>query len=217
MPYTGAVTVDGAADVLVLTHLQVTKVAVGPMDNNAYLLRCRDSGQQLLIDAAEDPERLLELIGDGGLTTVVTTHRHADHWQALPLVLQETGATCVAGRDDADHLPVDVDRALDDGDEVQVGNCGLRVVHLVGHTPGSVALVYDDPDGHPHAFTGDSLFPGGVGKTNTPTAFRQLVDDVEAKLFDKLPDATWVYPGHGDDTTLGAERPYVDEWRSRGW
>ncbi|MDQ3324841.1 MAG: MBL fold metallo-hydrolase [Actinomycetota bacterium] len=217
MPYTGAVTVDGPADVLVLTHLQVTKAAVGPMDNNAYLLRCRDSGQQLLIDAAEDPERLLELIGDGGLTTVVTTHRHADHWQALPLVLQETGATCVAGRDDADHLPVDVDRALDDGDEVQVGNCGLRVVHLVGHTPGSVALVYDDPDGHPHAFTGDSLFPGGVGKTNTPTAFRQLVDDVEAKLFDKLPDATWVYPGHGDDTTLGAERPYVDEWRSRGW
>jgi len=217
MPYTGAVTVDGPADVLVLTHLQVTKAAVGPMDNNAYLLRCRDSGQQLLIDAAEDPERLLELIGDGGLTTVVTTHRHADHWQALPLVLQETGATCVAGRDDADHLPVDVDRALDDGDEVQVGNCGLRVVHLVGHTPGSVALVYDDPDGHPHAFTGDSLFPGGVGKTNTPTAFRQLVDDVEAKLFEKLPDATWVYPGHGDDTTLGAERPYVDEWRSRGW
>ena len=217
MPYTGAVTVDGPADVLVLTHLQVTKAAVGPMDNNAYLLRCRDSGQQLLIDAAEDPERLLELIGDGGLTTVVTTHRHADHWQALPLVLQETGATCVAGRDDADHLPVDVDRALDDGDEVQVGNCGLRVVHLVGHTPGSVALVYDDPDGHPHAFTGDSLFPGGVGKTNTPTAFRQLVDDVEAKLFEKLPDATWVYPGHGNDTTLGAERPYVDEWRSRGW
>lgn len=217
MPYTGAVTVDGAADVLVLTHLQVTKVAVGPMDNNAYLLRCRDSGQQLLIDAAEDPERLLELIGDDGLTTVVTTHRHADHWQALPLVLQETGATCVAGRDDADHLPVDVDRALDDGDEVQVGNCGLRVVHLVGHTPGSVALVYDDPDGHPHAFTGDSLFPGGVGKTNTPTAFRQLVDEVEAKLFDKLPDATWVYPGHGNDTTLEAERPYVDEWRSRGW
>jgi len=217
MPYTGAVTVDGAADVLVLTHLQVTKVAVGPMDNNAYLLRCRDSGQQLLIDAAEDPERLFELIGDDGLATVVTTHRHADHWQALPLVLQETGATCVAGRDDADHLPVDVDRALDDGDEVQVGNCGLRVVHLVGHTPGSVALVYDDPDGHPHAFTGDSLFPGGVGKTNTPTAFRQLVDDVEAKLFEKLPDATWVYPGHGNDTTLGAEHPYVDEWRSRGW
>lgn len=217
MPYTGAVTVDGPADVLELTHLQVTKVAVGPMDNNAYLLRCRDSGQQVLIDAAEDPERLLELIGDDGLTTVVTTHRHADHWQALPLVLQETNATCMAGRDDADHLPVDVDRALDDGDEVQVGNCALRVVHLVGHTPGSVALIYDDPDGNPHAFTGDSLFPGGVGKTNTPAAFRQLVDDVEAKLFDKLPDATWVYPGHGNDTTLGAERPFIDEWRSRGW
>jgi len=158
-----------------------------------------------------------ELVGEAGLATVVTTHRHADHWQALAPVAKQTGAVCLAGRADAAHLPVDVDHSLDDGDEVRVGSCTLRVVHLVGHTPGSVALVYDDPGGHPHVFTGDSLFPGGVGKTPTPSAFRSLIGDVEAKLFAQMPDETWVYPGHGDDTTLGRERPHLDEWRARGW
>ncbi len=215
--YTGTVTVGGPADVRELPELVVTKVAVGPMDNNCYLLRCRRTGEQLLIDAAEEPGRLLELIGQSGLATVVTTHRHADHWQALAPVVEHTGATCVAGRADAAHLPVAVDRELDDGDEVPVGSCALRVMRLVGHTPGSVALVYDDPAGHPHAFTGDSLFPGGVGKTPSPSAFRSLMDDVEAKLFDPLPDQTWVYPGHGADTTLGTERPSLHQWRARGW
>ena len=215
--YTGTVTVGGPADVRELPELVVTKVAVGPMDNNCYLLRCRRTGEQLLIDAAEEPGRLLELIGQSGLATVVTTHRHADHWQALAPVFEHTGATCVAGRADAAHLPVAVDRELDDGDEVPVGSCALRVMRLVGHTPGSVALVYDDPAGHPHAFTGDSLFPGGVGKTPSPSAFRSLMDDVEAKLFDPLPDQTWVYPGHGADTTLGTERPSLHQWRARGW
>ncbi len=217
MAYDGAVSVGGPADVRELEHLVVTKVAVGPMDNNAYVLRCRRSGEQLLIDAAEEPDRLLELVGDHGLATVVTTHRHADHWQALPLVVQETGARCLAGVADAEHLPVDVDGPLADGDTVSVGQCTLTVVHLVGHTPGSVALVYDDPEGHPHAFTGDSLFPGGVGKTWSPSDFRTLVDDVERKLFDRLPDDTWVYPGHGNDTTLGVERPHLGVWRDRGW
>ncbi len=217
MTYTGAVHVGGPPDIRELTHLLVTKLAVGRMDNNAYLLACRDTGEQLLIDAADEPERLLELIGDKGLATVVTTHRHGDHWQALPLVVERTGAACVAGRDDAAHLPVDTDRELDDGDEVRVGGCTLTVLHLVGHTPGSIALRYDDPAGHPHVFTGDSLFPGGVGKTSGPDAFATLIDDVQAKLFDALPDPTWIYPGHGDDTTLGTERPHLEEWRTRGW
>ncbi len=217
MAYDGAVSVGGPADVRELEHLVVTKLAVGPMDNNAYVLRCRRSGEQLLIDAAEEPERLLELVGDGGLATVVTTHRHADHWQALPLVVQETGARCLAGTADAEHLPVDVDGRLADGDTVSVGQCTLTVVHLVGHTPGSVALVYDDPEGHPHAFTGDSLFPGGLGGTIGPANFTTLMDDLETRLFGMLPDDTWVYPGHGADTTLGAERPHLAEWRARGW
>ena len=99
-----------------------------------------------------------------------------------------------------------------------VGECTLDVIHLVGHTPGSIALLYDDPDGTPHLFTGDSLFPGGVGNTfGDSDAFASLLDDVETKIFDRLPDETWFYPGHGNDSTLGAERPHLAEWRERGW
>ena len=98
-----------------------------------------------------------------------------------------------------------------------MGQARLEVIHLVGHTPGSVALLYDDPAGHGHLFTGDSLFPGGVGKTSGPEAFESLVDDVSRKIFDRLPDDTWFYPGHGKDSTLGAERPSLPEWRARGW
>jgi glyoxylase-like metal-dependent hydrolase (beta-lactamase superfamily II) len=94
----------------------------------------------------------------------------------------------------------------------------LEVIHLVGHTPGSIALLYRDPSGFPHLFTGDSLFPGGVGNTQKdPVRFASLINDVERKLFDQLPDETWIYPGHGGDTTLGKERASVPEWRARGW
>ncbi len=217
MTYTGEVTVGGNADVRELPHLVVTKLAVGPMSNNVYLLRCRDTGEQLMIDAAYDDDRLLELVGDAGLATVVTTHRHADHVQALPDVVEATGATTVAGAADADALPVPVEVRVGDGDSVSVGSCALSVIHLVGHTPGSIALRYDDPDGPSHLFTGDSLFPGGVGKTGSPQDFASLIDDVERKVFDALPDETWFYPGHGNDSTLGAERPHLGEWRARGW
>jgi len=217
MAYTGRVTVGGTPDVRELAEFIITKVAVGPMDNNAYLLRCRDTGEQLLIDAAAEPDTLLLMVSESGLRRVVTTHRHGDHWQALPDVVAATGATTVAGEEDADALPVEVAERVGDGDGIAVGNCELAVIHLVGHTPGSIALLYDDPDGAPHLFTGDSLFPGGVGKTRSASDFRSLIDDVEAKLFDRLADETWVYPGHGHDTTLGAERPSLDEWRRRGW
>jgi glyoxylase-like metal-dependent hydrolase (beta-lactamase superfamily II) len=216
--YTGNVTVGGPADVHELAHLIVSKAAVGPLENNAYLLRCRATGAQLLIDAAADPAALLSLIGDDGLTAVVTTHRHRDHWGALAEVRAATGAPTLAGRYDAEGIGVPTDVLLDDGDTVRVGACSLTVRHLRGHTPGSVVLVYDDPDGHPHAFTGDCLFPGGVGNTRGDhDAFTTLLGDVEARLFDVLPDETWVYPGHGPDTTLGAERPHLPEWRERGW
>jgi glyoxylase-like metal-dependent hydrolase (beta-lactamase superfamily II) len=194
--------------------LTVTKVSVGPMDNNAYLLRCTDTGDQVLIDAANEPERLLELIGDAGLTTVVTTHRHADHWQALSAVVSATGARAVAHRDDAAALPVPVDTVVD-GDTIPVGTCTLEVIHLVGHTPGSIALLYRERQ---WLFTGDSLFPGGVGNTfGSKENFASLFHDVTTKLFDRLPDETVVYPGHGADTTLGTERPALPEWRARGW
>ncbi|HKE70784.1 MAG TPA: MBL fold metallo-hydrolase [Nocardioidaceae bacterium] len=218
MTYHGHVTVGGTPAVRELPELVITKVAVGPMDNNAYLLRCRRTDEQVLIDAANDPDTLLEVIGDGGLQRVVTTHQHADHWQALPMVVDATGASTVAGAADADELPVDVTERVVDGDRIPVGTCELEVVHLVGHTPGSIALLYDDPEGAPHVFTGDSLFPGGVGNTHgSADDFASLFGDVSSKLFDRLPDETWVYPGHGDDTTLGAERPHLPEWQARGW
>lgn len=215
--YTGDVTVGGPPQTREAGDLSITKVAVGPMNNNAYLLQCTLTGQRALIDAANDADTLLALIGTDGLATVITTHQHSDHVQALEAVIAATGAETVAGTDDADALPVAVDTPVNDGARILVGSCELEVIHLTGHTPGSIALLYDDPDGFAHLFTGDSLFPGGVGKTWAPEDFVTLIDDVEAKVFDRLPDDTWVYPGHGSDTTLGAERPHLPEWRARAW
>jgi glyoxylase-like metal-dependent hydrolase (beta-lactamase superfamily II) len=218
MSYHGKVRPGGPPDVRELPKLVITKFSVGEMDNNVYLLRCRATDEQLLVDAADDAPRILQVVGTDGLRRVVTTHQHWDHHRALPDVVAATGAETVAGAEDADELPVPVDRRVSDGDVVEVGDCRLEVIHLVGHTPGSVALLYDDPDGTPHLFTGDSLFPGGVGNTQGDAArFASLVDDVSTKIFDRLPDETWFYPGHGADSTLGAERPHVAEWRERGW
>lgn len=217
MTYTGDVTPGGPPDVRTLDALTITKVSVGPMDNNAYLLRCAATGSLLLIDAANEAPRLLSLVGDASLSTVVTTHRHMDHWVALEAVVAETGARSVAHANDAGELPVTSD-TVHDGDIIHVGDCPLEVIHLVGHTPGSIALLYDDPAGIHHLFTGDSLFPGGVGNTRgNKENFESLIGDVERKLFDRLPDDTWFYPGHGKDSTLGAERPALPEWHARGW
>jgi glyoxylase-like metal-dependent hydrolase (beta-lactamase superfamily II) len=216
--YTGNVTVGGRADVRELPHLVVEKLAVGPFDNNSYLLRCTSTGTQVLVDAAAEPERLLELIGDDGIEAVVTTHRHRDHWAALEAVVAATGARTIAHADDAPGIDVPTDEVVADGGTVRVGDVELTAIHLVGHTPGSIALLYDDPTGAPHLFTGDCLFPGGVGNTEKDAArFASLYADVSEKLFGRLPDETWVYPGHGKDTTLGAERPHLEEWRERGW
>ena len=218
MTYHGSVKPGGTPDVRELPDLTITKLAVSEMSNNVYLLRCRHTDQQLLIDAADDAERILAMVGPDGLATVVTTHQHWDHHRALEAVVAATGAESVAGADDADALPVKVVRRVHDGDKIRVGRSTLEVIHLVGHTPGSIALLYDDPAGTPHLFTGDSLFPGGVGNTfGDGDAFMSLLEDVERKIFNRLPDETWFYPGHGDDSTLGAERPHLTEWRERGW
>ncbi len=223
MTYTGDVTPGGAPDVRELTHLTITKVAVDKeMSNNAYLLRCRHTGEQVLIDAAAETDVLLPLIGDAGLTTVVTTHQHWDHHRALAEVVSATGAEVVAGTPDADAITeqtgVPVTRRVDHGDHVRVGDCPLEVIAIAGHTPGSIALLYSDPGGHDHLFTGDSLFPGGVGATfGDADAFAQLIGEVGTKVFGRLGDDTWFYPGHGHDGTLGHERPHLPEWRERGW
>ena len=216
--YTGDVEVGGPADVRELPGLTISKLAVSEMANNAYLLRDPDSGEALLIDAAAEPEALRTLIGDADVHTVVTTHGHWDHHRALPEVVEATGAVTVAHPADAADLPVPVQRPVVHGETVRVGGQTLEVVHLRGHTPGSIALLWRGPEGAgTHLFTGDSLFPGGVGKTWSPEDFTSLIDDVEERLFGTLPDDTWVSPGHGKDTTLGVERPHLAEWRARGW
>lgn len=215
--YTGDVEVGGPADVRALPDLRITKLAVGEMNNNVYLLHDPGTGDELLIDAAAEAGRLMDLLGPTPLRTVVTTHQHGDHWQALAEVASRTGARTIAHPLDAGPLPLTVDETVEHDGRVLVGGAALDVVHLRGHTPGSIALLFRSTDGSSHLFTGDSLFPGGPGKTWRPADFVSLMDDLEKRVFDRLPDDTWVYPGHGGDTTLGAERPHLAEWRARGW
>jgi glyoxylase-like metal-dependent hydrolase (beta-lactamase superfamily II) len=221
MTYTGNVTVGGPAQTRELPGLTITKVAVGPMDNNAYLLRCTGTGELLLIDAANEPETLMNLLGGEPLATIVTTHRHHDHWAALEAVAKATGADTVAHVEDAPALPIAPTLLVSHEDKISVGDAHLTIIHLRGHTPGSIALCYDaggELADQPHLFTGDSLFPGGPGNTDHDAArFNSLVTDLEDRIFAELPDGTWVYPGHGGDTTIGTERPHVPEWRARGW
>jgi glyoxylase-like metal-dependent hydrolase (beta-lactamase superfamily II) len=218
--YTGHIAPRTAAR-RTLPGATIVKASVGPMDNNAYLVTCAQTGETLLIDAANDADLLIDLIDRVAprLALIVTSHQHWDHWQALKAVATSTEAPTAAGRLDAGALPVQPDRLLDDGDTIQVGELTFNVIHLRGHTPGSVALALSGPaaGGVTQLFTGDCLFPGGVGKTGKPGDFEQLLGDVTSRVFDRYPDSTVVYPGHGDDTTLGVERPHLGEWRARGW
>ena len=219
MAYTGDVAVGGPVDVRELPGLRVTKVAVGPFDNNVYLLRCAATGRAVLVDGANEADRVLAALGGDPLDAIVQTHGHFDHVQAIAGIRAATGARLLCHAADAPMMPEGQQpEHVADGDDVRVGEAALTAIHLEGHTPGGLALLYEGDPERPHLFTGDSLFPGGVGNTQQdPERFARLLGDVEAKLFDRLPDETWVYPGHGKDTTLGAERPSLPEWRARGW
>ncbi len=212
-----------------LDQVALRGLAVGPADNNAYLVTCLVTGAQLLVDAAAEPDRLLALVHAGSpggrLDVVVTTHRHADHHGGLASLLAVTGARHACGAADADAVPVGTDVRLHHGDVVRVGDARLDVIALAGHTPGGVALAYAEPatarapgavPGRTHLFTGDSLFPGGPGRTTSTDDFTRLMTDLAERVF-VLPDDTVVHPGHGRPTTLGAERPHLAEWWTRGW
>lgn len=197
----------------------ISRLSVGPMENNVYLVG-DSAGRTLLIDAANDAEEVLAAAREiGGVELILTTHRHPDHWQALAEVKAGLGVPTAAGVNDAEGIPVETDRPLADGEVLTIGDLVFDVIELVGHTPGSIALALrPEFDGAPvHLFTGDCLFPGGVGKTWQPGDFERLYADVTTKLFDRFDDDTVVHPGHGEGTTLGAERPHLTEWRERGW
>ncbi|GAA4024743.1 MBL fold metallo-hydrolase [Arthrobacter methylotrophus] len=209
-----------------LRDITVRRISVSEMNNNVYLLTAKGSGAQILIDAADDLPAIQQMIGASAADTtatprlalIATTHQHWDHVRALPGLVEVTGAKTSAGADDADALPVPVDVPLRHGDVGNFDGFDITAVHLRGHTPGSIAYVYQDPEGPTHIFSGDSLFPGGVGNTQNDAArFTSLLNDVTERLFEVYPDDTVVHPGHGDPTTLGAERPHLAEWRERGW
>ena len=209
-----------------LQNITIRTVSVGAMDNNVYVLTAKESGAQVLIDAADDFPAIRRLLAAGAgdaqaparLETVITTHSHWDHVQALGETVAETGARTAAGTEDIPDIEVPTVEPLEQGDTVAFGSEKLEAIKLRGHTPGSVALLYRDPAGPAHLFTGDSLFPGGVGNTQKdPERFASLFRDVVERVFEYLPDDTVVHPGHGAGTTLGAERPHLQEWRERGW
>ncbi|MEL4357286.1 MULTISPECIES: MBL fold metallo-hydrolase [unclassified Luteococcus] len=199
--------------------LTLRHVAVGPMSNNAYLVSDAE-GRALLVDAAAEPDVLRELVADVTVETILTTHRHHDHIGALAELAGATGAQTVCGRPDAEAITAATGvpcEPLWTGDQLALGQHRFGIIGLVGHTPGSITVVVR-PDASPvQLFTGDSLFPGGVGKTGSPEDFTSLLDGVTSQLFDIFDDDTVVWPGHGEPTTLGAERPHLDEWRQRGW
>jgi glyoxylase-like metal-dependent hydrolase (beta-lactamase superfamily II) len=192
---------------------QVHKVVVGPYENNVFVLRCKQTGDAVLLDAANEHDLLLELCRDLGVGKVLETHGHWDHIQAVPAV-REAGYQVGVTEDDAKMLP-SYDFILTDESVIEVGRLRLHTIHTPGHTPGSMCFRLE---GSPVLFSGDTLFPGGAGATRFPGAsFDQIIRSIEDRLYAPLGRETIVMPGHGRDTTLGQEIPHLQEWIDRGW
>ncbi|MDV8001732.1 MBL fold metallo-hydrolase [Rhodococcus sp. IEGM 1408] len=197
---------------------RLSKISVGEMDNNVYVIESTSTGDALLVDAANDAPQLVAHLKQEapGVKEVLTTHLHADHWIGLAETVDALGLTTLASPGDSGGIDIPTDRVVSHGDELVVGDLRLEVIGLRGHTPDGIALLLRTDEGT-HLFPGDSLFPGGPGKTATPELFAALMDDLETRVFAQLDDDVLVHPGHGDDTTLGAERPNLGQWRERGW
>jgi glyoxylase-like metal-dependent hydrolase (beta-lactamase superfamily II) len=202
------------ADTLIwdATGVEIHQVVVGPVDNNVLVLRCTETGDAVLLDAANEHERLLELCERLGVRRVLETHGHWDHIQAVPQ-LRDAGYSVGVTAQDAGMLP-SYDEVIEDDSVIDVGRLRLHTIHTPGHTPGSMCFLLE---GHPILFSGDTLFPGGPGNTSFPGGdFETIIRSLEQRLF-TLPDDTLVLPGHGDHTTIGTEKPHLDEWVERGW
>ena len=194
------------------TQCEIHKLVVGPVDNNVFVLRCRETGDAVLLDAANEHERLLDLCRTLNVREVLETHGHWDHIQAVPQ-LRDAGYSVHVTAEDAEMLP-SYDELLDDQSVITVGRLRLHTIHTPGHTPGSMCFLLE---GSPVLFSGDTLFPGGPGATQFPGGdFPTIIESIDRKLF-TLPAETLVLPGHGLDTTIGDERPQLQEWIDRGW
>ena len=192
--------------------VRIDKIVVGPFENNVFVLRCKSTGDAVIIDAANEHELLLDVSRATGVRRVLTTHGHFDHIQAVTQ-MRDAGIDVGIATEDAQMLPA-YDFVIPDDDVISVGDLRLRTIHTPGHTPGSTCFLLD---GHPVVFSGDTLFPGGVGNTTFPGGdFDTIIRSVDTRLF-PLPEETLVLPGHGLDTTIGHERPHLDEWIERGW
>jgi glyoxylase-like metal-dependent hydrolase (beta-lactamase superfamily II) len=194
------------------TDLRIDKIVVGPFENNVFVVRDKATGDAVIVDAANEHELLLEVARATGVRRVLTTHGHWDHIQAVEAV-RDAGIDVGIATDDAAMLPA-YDFTIPDDDIITVGDLRLRTIHTPGHTRGSTCFLVE---GHPVVFSGDTLFPGGAGNTRTEGAsFEQIISSIDRRLF-TLPAETLVLPGHGLDTTIGTERPHLDEWVTRGW
>lgn len=192
---------------------EIHRFVVGPYDNNVFVLRCRSTGEALLVDAANEHELLLDTCRALGVRFVVETHGHADHIQAVP-ALRDAGYEVAVAPQDASMLP-SYDLVLEDDAVLTVGRLRLRTIATPGHTPGSMCFALE---GSPVLFSGDTLFPGGAGNTATELGdFETILHSIERRLYSVLPADTLVLPGHGADTTIGTESPHLEQWAARGW
>lgn len=200
--------------------ISITKLAVGPYDNDSYVVSCTETNAALVVDAAAEPDRILSACQGLEMTSVLTTHGHLDHIGALDPVKDALEVPWYMHPADVDIAERSPDEAFSGGEEIGFGRVALHVIHTPGHTPGSVSFVFEpDDESEVHVlFSGDTLFPGGPGATRWDYSdFGQIMDSLEQELFPRLPDDTVVHPGHGPSTTIGEERPHLGEWRARGW
>lgn len=215
MPDTGHVEPGGPWLDRVDGPLLIRKLSVSTMDNNVHVLADRSSGRALLVDVADEAARLLEAVADLDVVAAVQTHGHWDHVRAWAGIAA-AGIAIWGHPDDARLFPAPVDRALTGGEILTVGDLEVEVLHVPGHTPGSLCYLVRG-ERRRYLVSGDTLFPGGPGRTETAADHERIMDGLEQQVFARLDDDTLVLPGHGDDTTIGRERPELAEWRARGW